>query len=117
MREEITYLFLRSVLFKYIKEPEDLVNTIAKDLAAQLVDDKFAKQAGYIECDGTDGAHPAFWRGQEDGVWGACMRIRQALEGGDGMRLGNPELRAVCKEVAKLKHRCDELENKVGRAQ
>jgi hypothetical protein len=35
------------------------------------------------EADGTDNAHPAFWRGQDDGVRGATMRIMQAIEGRD----------------------------------
>ena len=35
------------------------------------------------EADGTDDAHPAFWRGQDDGVRGAVMRMMQAIEGKD----------------------------------
>jgi len=44
------------------------------------------KVSGYKddpEADGTDFAHPAFWRGQDDGVRGAVMRIRQVLDGKD----------------------------------
>jgi hypothetical protein len=35
------------------------------------------------DLDGTDGAHPAFWRGQDDGVRGAVRVIKRALEGRD----------------------------------
>lgn len=38
------------------------------------------------EFDGTDGAHPAFWRGQDDGVRGTVMRIDQILDGKDDGR-------------------------------
>lgn len=33
------------------------------------------------DLDGTDGAHPAWWRGNDAGVDGACMRIEEALDG------------------------------------
>lgn len=31
--------------------------------------------------DGTDGAHPVWWRGQDDGVRGACRKIEAVLNG------------------------------------
>jgi hypothetical protein len=54
--------------------------------------------------DATDGACPAFWRGQEYGVRGAVMRVRQALQGeGPGGTIANKELHAVCAAVAAMR--------------
>jgi hypothetical protein len=53
--------------------------------------------------DATDGACPAFWRGQEHGVRGAVMRVRQALQGeGPGGTIANKELHAVCAAIAAM---------------
>ena len=56
------------------------------------------------EWDGTDGAHPAWWRGQEDGVKGAVMRVREALEGNEGAMAGKCQepLQSLREDVAAL---------------
>jgi len=33
------------------------------------------------EFDGTDGAHPAYWRGHDQAVAGLCQRITEILDG------------------------------------
>lgn len=45
-----------------------------------MSDDKSGCAHDDPEADGTDYAHPAWWRGQQDGVAGAAMRWREALE-------------------------------------
>lgn len=37
----------------------------------------------YPDLDGTDWAHPAWWRGNDDGVRGVAMRIKKILDGKD----------------------------------
>lgn len=57
------------------------------------------------EDDGTDYAHPAYWRGSEAGVRGATMRMRQAAEGhddGSGV-IGSPELEKVRRMILDLR--------------
>ena len=56
------------------------------------------------ECDGTDFAHPAFWRGEEYGVRGTVMRIRQILDGSDDGKgvIGNEELETLRRDILKL---------------
>ena len=34
----------------------------------------------YPDADGTDNAHPAWWRGQEDGVIGTVIAINRVLD-------------------------------------
>lgn len=66
--------------------------------------------SGYVDDpdnDGTDFAHPAFWRGVDDGVRGAVMRIREVLDGkdsGSGV-LGNKELEQLRRDVLTLKRK------------
>src|ERR1043166_9002424 len=36
--------------------------------------------------DGTDAAHPAFWRGHDHGCWGTIERIKQVVDGKDDGR-------------------------------
>jgi len=59
------------------------------------------------ELDGTDAAHPAYWRGQDDGVRGVVMRIQRILDGqddGSGV-LGHEDLEKVRRRVLELVRR------------
>lgn len=58
--------------------------------------------------DGTDAAHPAWWRGERRGVEGACMRIEQALGGGPGGTCQQP-LHSLRLRIVKLVAERDEL--------
>ena len=63
------------------------------------------------EDDNTPFAHPAFWRGQDDGVRGVVMRVRQILDGtdkGEGW-LGDPELEAMRRELLALREKAGGL--------
>ncbi|WP_421580867.1 hypothetical protein [Shinella sp. M31] len=51
------------------------------------------------ELDGTDVAHPAWWRGNDAGVLGAVGVIRRALEKGQCPDTGNAGLSELCKRV------------------
>lgn len=53
------------------------------------------------ELDGTDDAHPAWWRGSKAGVAGACERIENALGGRDSGAgvLGNARLESLRRRV------------------
>ena len=35
------------------------------------------------ECDGTDAAHPAYWRGHDHAVATICLKITEILDGKD----------------------------------
>lgn len=67
---------------------------IAKILERALEDDS--------EWDGTDAAHPAFWRGQKDGVRGVIMRINEILDGKDAGVFGDSELEKVKQRIKRL---------------
>lgn len=70
----------------------------------RLVEKKVAEAISAREdpqWDGTDFAHPAWWRGEKAGVAGACMRIRQALSG-DVAGVCQDPLQAIRMEVAAL---------------
>ncbi len=61
--------------------------------------------------DGTDAAHPAWWRGNDAGVAGAVMRIREVLDGtydGRGV-LGGADLEQLRRDVAALTSERDRL--------
>jgi len=54
--------------------------------------------------DCTDFAHPAYWRGEKDGVRGAVMRIRKVLNGeddGSGV-MGCEELEQLRRDILAL---------------
>jgi hypothetical protein len=54
--------------------------------------------------DGTEFAHPAYWRGQESGVDGACMRIEEVLDGkysGAGV-LAHPRLENLVRRLDRM---------------
>jgi len=56
------------------------------------------------EFDGTDGADPAWWRGQDDGVKGVCRIWREALEGLDLKgQFGSADLTDLYKQTLALK--------------
>lgn len=57
-----------------------------------------------IERDGTDNAHPAWWRGHVDGARGMTARLAEVLDGKDtgaGV-LGTPEIEEVRRRMLKL---------------
>lgn len=55
------------------------------------------------ELDCTPFAHPAWVRGQEYGVLGAVMRVKEALKGEGGIGvLGSNELQEVCDKIREL---------------
>lgn len=74
-----------------------------KTLALAL--EEFREQGDNPEYDGTDAAHPAWWRGQERGVEGAAERILVAASGKDGGSgvLGSPKLEAARRAVLALR--------------
>ncbi|MBV5345851.1 MAG: hypothetical protein JZU63_10235, partial [Rhodoferax sp.] len=54
--------------------------------------------------DGTDNAHPAYWRGEDAGVRGTLMRLQQILDGkddGSGV-LGDPKLESFRRRLMQL---------------
>ena len=57
--------------------------------------------------DGTDAAHPAYWRGEKRGVEGACERIRDILDDkshGPPFHFGSPPLSEIAQRIWKLIH-------------
>jgi hypothetical protein len=50
--------------------------------------------------DGTDGAHPAWWRGQDAGAKGVIKALTQVLDKGHVGKFGSPELEALATRVA-----------------
>ena len=56
----------------------------------------------YPEFDGTDCAHPAWWRGNDAGVLAAARLIAQALNGETEFNMPSKELTDVCRRVAAL---------------
>lgn len=59
--------------------------------------------------DGTDMAHPAWWRGYDDGVQGAIACIREMLDGRDGKRgvFSNAELNRIRHDIRALRAAAD----------
>lgn len=56
--------------------------------------------------DGTDAAHPAWWRGQERGVDGTCEQIRKILDGeahGPPFHYGSELLSEIAQRTWELK--------------
>lgn len=45
--------------------------------------------------DGTDGAHPAWWRGDDHGVHAACKVLEDVLDNGMRGQFASPELQAL----------------------
>lgn len=70
---------------------EQALHSVLADVVAarQLADDP--------DLDGTDGAHPAYWRGTDAGVAGAVSRIEAVLDGKDDGKgvLGGKRLEAL----------------------
>lgn len=63
------------------------------------------------EADGTDYAHPAYWRGSDAGVRGAVMRIRQAIDGhddGSGV-IGDSDLEDVRRKILAMREQIGSL--------
>lgn len=56
------------------------------------------------EFDNTDFAHPAFWRGQDDGINGACRVLEKVLDGKDdgGGAIGSKRLEDLRRRLLKL---------------
>lgn len=62
------------------------------------------------ERDGTDAAHPAWWRGNDDGVAKACREVNRWLDGESlGGHYGAPELTALRERVLGLTERIEWL--------
>jgi hypothetical protein len=58
------------------------------------------------ELDGTDGAHPAWWRGNDRGVEAACERIAAVLDGDAGpYTFGSQRLSEVATRIAELREK------------
>ena len=64
------------------------------------------------EYDGTDGAHPAWWRGEGDGVVGAVKRIREVLAG-DIRGVTQEPLQGLREDIYKLVESRKDLEHKL----
>jgi hypothetical protein len=64
--------------------------------------------------DATDGAHPAWWRGNDRGVQGACERIQKVLHP-EAPIDPNPgkALNSLCSEVGQMKDRIQNLETEL----
>lgn len=58
------------------------------------------------EADATDGAHPAWWRGNDAGVDGAVRRVNEALDTSETLCLGSPDLQKLCERVRALQGEC-----------
>jgi hypothetical protein len=72
------------------------------------------------ELDATDGAHPAWWRGNDAGVAGACRVLAAVLDGSDGgsgvvgfepLEMLRGRLREQREELERLRARVAELEH------
>ena len=65
-----------------------------------------------VEGDGTDAAHPAWWRGQDDGVRGATERVQHALDVDLSLKqsgtIGYQPLQEVVEQVLALRRRVEE---------
>lgn len=59
------------------------------------------------ECDGTDAAHPAWWRGNEAGVEGAVREMSRVLSGEcrPPFHYGSPALSALATALSTLRER------------
>jgi hypothetical protein len=44
----------------------------------------------------------AYYRGQESGIWGACMRVEEAMSGNMVGTIGSPKLQKLCEKIAKM---------------
>ncbi len=57
------------------------------------------------EFDGTDGAHPAWWRGHDAGCRGIAMRWKEALEAPPGPGVMQPEFQTLADQTHSLRER------------
>lgn len=52
--------------------------------------------------DATDGAHPAWWRGNDSGGAEVIKAVQEMLRGRSGGVFGSPELQAIAVRIKKL---------------
>jgi hypothetical protein len=58
--------------------------------------------------DATDGAHPAWWRGDDHGAVMAAIRLEKAVDGkdlGDDV-IGSPDIERVRRKILALRQSC-----------
>ena len=53
--------------------------------------------------DATDGAHPAWWRGDDHGVHAACVVLADVLANGHRGAFASPELEALARQLDALR--------------
>ncbi|MDZ4342109.1 MAG: hypothetical protein U1E51_06680 [Candidatus Binatia bacterium] len=70
------------------------------------------QRANDPEADNTPAEHPAFSRGQDDGVRGACARIRESLLADKAGIMSEP-IESVCLDVERLRQERDALKGVV----
>lgn len=106
---------LETLLRRRDQEVTDLRATVAS-LTAELSAAKTELQdradwatADHPGYDGTDGAHPAWWRGQAAGVDGAADAIMRVIERGACGSFGSEKLQAVADAVCRLTEERDGL--------
>jgi hypothetical protein len=81
-----------------VKELEDEIRTLRDIIRCHMPD--------LPEDDGTDFAHPAWWRGNDAGVIGAARVVERALQVDDWSgTVASSELQAVCDAITHLKAR------------
>lgn len=90
-------------IIEYLESGDRLMTAL--ELDAREIDDK--------EMDGTDYAHPAYWRGNDDGVRGAVDSIRKVIdtESCEGV-VGDPKLEQLRRDVLELITERNKLKDK-----
>jgi hypothetical protein len=63
----------------------------------------------YLEADGTDAAHPAWWRGQDHGVHSLCQHINEILDGKEPTGVSREPWESTRKNLAALREQLAEL--------
>lgn len=100
-----------TVVYKELEEhvtEQDERSRVAARIAKRLTVPQPTRELDeWAQWDGTDGAHPSWWRGQDDGVRGATERVKHALEVDLGLRqsgtLGYKPLQEVVERILALR--------------
>lgn len=89
--------------------PEELKKTGLTRLGSQPLADVILFNDP--ELDGTDFAHPAWWRGNEAGCLGTAERFQKILDGKDDGHgvISHPKLESVRRQILRLKKTVDRL--------
>lgn len=62
------------------------------------------------ECDGTDAAHPAYWRGHDHAVAVLCQKVTEILDGkDDGKGIASEPWEPVRRRLMSMRESADEL--------